>query len=177
MSTNDTSSAGQSSNSSGTGTSGSTSGGTSGGTGASSRAAEAYEAARDRTSAAYEAARDRASSAYDSASRAAGQATRTVGSGIDSNPMAAVVGGLAVGAVIGALLPRTQREQQLFGQYGERLADTAREAARAAKDTGREKLGELGLNKDAARDRITELVSSTANAAVDAVRGGGQGGQ
>jgi ElaB/YqjD/DUF883 family membrane-anchored ribosome-binding protein len=176
MSTNDNNSAGQSTTSTGTGSSGtgSSGGNGSGGTGASSRAAEAYEAARERTSAAYEAARDRASSAYDTARRGAGQATRKVGDGIDTNPMAAVVGGLAVGAVIAALLPRTQKEQQLFGQYGERLAGTAREAARAAKDTGREKLGELGLNKDAARDRISELVSSTANAAVEAVRGPGR---
>src|SRR5665213_871824 len=87
----------------------------SGGVGVS-RAADAYQAARERTSAFYGSARDSA--------RDAGR--RTV-EGIESNPMAVVVGGLALGVLIGALVPGSRRERELFGPVGRRITDTARE--------------------------------------------------
>ena len=113
-------------------------------------AAEAYQAARERTTEAYAGARDRAGSAYETARR------RTVDS-IESNPLAAVAGGLALGAVAAALLPRTRREEELFGDVGRRLGDTAREAARAAREAGREQMEELGLNKQGVRRRLDEF--------------------
>jgi ElaB/YqjD/DUF883 family membrane-anchored ribosome-binding protein len=139
-----------------------------------SRAAEAYQAARERTSAAYSAARERAGSAYETAREGASRATQRTAETVDSNPMVAVVGGLAFGAVAAALLPRTRKEEELLGAAGQRIRQTAQEAARAAQEAGKGKLGELGLSRDAARERVADLVSTTATAAVGAVRGQGQ---
>lgn len=142
---------------------------------ASQRAADAYQSARERTSAAYSAARERAGSAYESAGRRASE-------GIDSNPLAAVAGGLALGAILGALLPRTEKEEQLLGPAGRRINDTAREAARAAREAGRQQLDELGLSKEGLRARLDELgdraagaARSTAGAAADRVKSSKQG--
>ncbi|HEX8527030.1 MAG TPA: hypothetical protein VF689_08650, partial [Allosphingosinicella sp.] len=77
---------------------------TDGGGRSRSRAGEAYEAARARTSNAFARARDRASRA---ASRTATE--------IEANPMAAIAGGLAVGALLAAVLPGTRREEKLLG--------------------------------------------------------------
>jgi ElaB/YqjD/DUF883 family membrane-anchored ribosome-binding protein len=96
-------------------------------------AADAYQAARDRTSAAYSAARERAGSV--------GQ--RTV-EGIDSAPMVAIAGGLALGAVLGALLPRSSREEEMLRPVGQRLNETARQAIDTARDSARDQIGDLG---------------------------------
>src|SRR5687768_9366690 len=88
--------------------------GTDGNEGTSGRTAaarQAFESARERTAAAYATARERAGSAYETAGRRTGE-------GIDSNPVAAVVGGLAIGAIVAALLPRTSREEELLGGVG-----------------------------------------------------------
>ena len=133
-------------------------------------ARQAYESARERTAAAYAAARDRAGSAYESAGRRAGE-------GIDSNPVAAVFGGLALGAIIAALLPRTRREDEYLGSAGRRLNDSAREAARAAREAGRGQLDELGLNKDGLRSKLDEFTGRAVGALKDsagAARGKGK---
>jgi ElaB/YqjD/DUF883 family membrane-anchored ribosome-binding protein len=145
-------------------------GGESGGPLASARqsAADAYEAARERTSAAYEAARE--------AARSAGRRT---GDGIEANPMIAVAGGLALGAIVAALLPKTEREEELLGPVGRKITGTAREAAAAARDAGKQQLDELGLSRDGALRRLDEFtdkavgaVRSSAGAAAETVRSG-----
>src|SRR5690349_11039198 len=82
------------------------------------RAADAYQSARQRTATAYETARERAS-----------EVTRNATDQIAVYPVGAVLGGLAVGALLGFLLPRTQREVELLGATGKRLTGAAREAA------------------------------------------------
>lgn len=143
-----------------------------GGRGAAAR--QAFESARERTAAAYAAARERAGSAYETAGRKTSQ-------GIDSNPVAAVVGGLAIGAIVAALLPRTSREEELLGGVGRKLTDTARDAANAAKEAGRGQLDELGLSRDglqsrlnAFTDRAVGAVKTSAGAAAGAARGSGE---
>lgn len=96
-------------------------------------AADAYEAARDRTSAAYAAAREKAGSV--------GQRTAE---GIDSAPMVAIAGGLALGALLGALLPRSSREEELLRPVGQKLSETARGAIDSARETARDQIGDLG---------------------------------
>ncbi|HEY0413209.1 MAG TPA: hypothetical protein VGD66_08705 [Allosphingosinicella sp.] len=115
-------------------------------------AADAYQAAKDRTSAAYAAARGRA-----------GTVGQRTAQGIDSAPMAAIFGGLALGAIAGALLPRTAREEELLGPAGRRMTDTAREAVRAARDASRDEL-------DGFTDRAVSALRSSAGAAADSVR-------
>ncbi|WP_106639273.1 hypothetical protein [Allosphingosinicella vermicomposti] len=108
------------------------------------RFSSAADNARNRASDAYRAARERTGSAYSSARSRASSATQRTSDAISANPVAAVVGGLAIGAVVAALLPKTQREVQALGATGARLTDKAREAAKSATDAGREKLDELG---------------------------------
>ena len=114
---------------------------------ARAKASDAYSAAREKTSTAYGTARERTSD------------------GIDSNPVGALVGGLALGALLAAVLPKSRREQELLGDYGRRVNEKAKEAARAAKDAGRGKLDEMGLNKDAAKQKLKDLASSASEAA------------
>ncbi|MGZ8352631.1 MAG: hypothetical protein ACXWUJ_05950 [Allosphingosinicella sp.] len=145
------------------------------GTGGRTAAArQAFESARERTAAAYATARERAGSAYETAGRRTSE-------GIDSNPVAAVIGGLAIGAIVAAVLPRTGREDELLGTVGRKINDGAREAARAAKDAGRGQLDELGLNRDGLRSKLDEFtdravgaVKSSAGAAAGAARGSGE---
>ncbi|MEA3033697.1 MAG: hypothetical protein QOH86_1713 [Sphingomonadales bacterium] len=119
---------------------------------ASSAAADAYRSARERTSAAYTAARERA-----------GAVSQRTAESFDSAPMAAVIGGLALGAIAGALLPRSRREEELFGSVGRRINDGARDAVRAARDAGRDQL-------DGFTDRAVSALRSSAGAAADSVR-------
>jgi len=142
-------------------------------------AADAYQSTRERTSAAYQTARERAGSALQGARDTARSAGQRTAAGIETNPMAAVVGGLAIGLVAGAVLPKTRREQELLGSTGRRIHDTAREAVRAAKDAGRQQVEELGLSRDAVQRRLGEFtdravgaVKTSAGAAAGTVTSG-----
>jgi hypothetical protein len=141
------------------------------GGGRAAAARQAFESARDRTAAAYATARERAGSAYETAGR-------KTSAGIDSNPVAAVVGGLAIGAIVAALLPRTGREEEYLGGVGRKINDSAREAARAAREAGKGQLDELGLSREGLRGKLDEFtdravgaVKSSAGAAAGAARG------
>ena len=63
--------------------------------------------------------------------------------GIEGAPLLALGGGLALGALIAAVLPKTQTEERLMGPLGGRITDGARAAANAAKEASRERLSEL----------------------------------
>ena len=138
------------------------------------RASEAYEAARQRTATLYGSARDGAANAYESTRKGAARAGQRTAEEINANPLAALVGGLALGAIVAGLLPRTERETRSMGALGGRINDKAREAARAARDTGRDKLDELGFNRDNLGQKISELASS-ASAAIRDASGDGRG--
>lgn len=101
------------------------------------RAASALDAARERTLSAYETARDRSR-----------DTARQVTDQLSVYPVGAVVGGLAVGALLAFLLPRTERENRLLGATGRRLTSAARGAVQKGLDAGRERAqnltGELG---------------------------------
>ncbi|WBO21260.1 hypothetical protein [Sphingomonas abietis] len=131
---------------------------------------EAYETSREKASEAYAAAREKARSATEAAKKSAAD-------GLDSNPISALLGGLAIGAVIGALLPRTEREAKVLGTVGEKVRGAAGEAIEAAKGAGRDKLDELGLNRDHAREAMKSLldgaiaaVGSASTAAIDSAK-------
>jgi ElaB/YqjD/DUF883 family membrane-anchored ribosome-binding protein len=146
-------------------------------------AADAYASARERTSAAYSTARERAGSALSTAADTARSAGQKTAQGIDANPMAAIVGGLALGAIAAALLPKTQREQQLLGPAGRKITGTAKEAVRAAKEAGQSQLADLGLTKDGVRQKLDQFtdkavgaVKNTAGAAASTARTSATGG-
>ncbi len=144
------------------------------------RANEAYGGARERAIGAYDEARERAIEAYGSARERASAAKDKAGQGIDGAPLLALGGGLALGALIAAFLPKTQAEGKLMGPLGGRIADGARTAANAAKEAGREKLSELNITRDAGKgavksllDGLGEAARTGGNAAIGAVRNKG----
>ena len=105
------------------------------------RAIEAYESARDR--------------ATDTLSEA---------------PLIAIAGGIAAGALIAALLPRSRTEERLVGPTARRVKETARAAYKAARDTGTDRLDELGLNREKGEQTIRDLLKGV----TDAARASGQ---
>ncbi|HET8750601.1 MAG TPA: hypothetical protein VFM42_07655 [Sphingomicrobium sp.] len=114
--------------------------------------------------------RQRAIEAYESArDRAAGT--------LSEAPLLALAGGLAAGALIAALLPRTETESRLVRPTARRVKDTARAAARAARDTGSQRLEELGLTREKGEQTIrslfegvTDAAKASAEAALDTAR-------
>jgi hypothetical protein len=104
--------------------------------GARQRAIEAYEDARDR--------------AADTLSQA---------------PLLALAGGLAAGAVIAALLPRTEAEARAIRPTARRVKNTAKAAFDAAKTTGSQRLDELGLSREKGEQTIRNLLEGVADAA------------
>src|SRR3954466_10274129 len=95
-------------------------------------------------------ARQRAIEAYDGA-------RDRVSDTLGEAPLIALAGGIAAGALIAALLPRTQTEAKLVGPTARRVKETARAAARAARTTGSERLEELGLTRDKGQETIRSL--------------------
>ena len=111
-------------------------------------------------------ARQRAIDTYGSARERVSEAGRRATEGIDDAPLIALAGGLAAGALIAALLPRTEAETRALRPVGRRVRGTARDAAQAAKDAGTSRLTELGLT----RDKGAETLRSIFEGASDAVR-------
>ena len=115
---------------------------------------DAYEKVSDTVVSAYAAARDRASGA-----------AQTTATGIDANPLLALLGGLAMGAIAGALAPRSDKERELLAPVGGRIADAAKAALEAAKTAGTDALGEAGISQDNLRAQSSKLLEQLLKAA------------
>jgi hypothetical protein len=90
------------------------------------------------------------------------------GNTLDDYPLAVLAGGLAIGAIAGAVLPRTERETELLGPLGKRINDGAVAASRAAREAGKAELDNAGISRDAARDTVNRLVDGLLSAASSA---------
>ena len=108
------------------------------------RATEVYQAARERTASAYEAARSRAE-----------DVTRQATDQLAIYPAAAVIGGFAIGALLAAVLPRTEGEERVLGKTARRLTGAARDAAQRGLDAGKDQLD--GIREKAAK-KVGEAV-------------------
>lgn len=125
-------------------------------------------------------ARQRAIDTYESARDGVAGAGRRATEGIDDAPLIALAGGLAAGALIAALLPRTDAETRALRPVGQRIRGTARDAAQAAKEAGASRLTELGLTREKGAETLRailegagEAAKSSAKAAADAARNRG----
>jgi hypothetical protein len=117
--------------------------------------------------------RQRAIEAYEGARE---RAVDTLGEA----PLLALAGGIAAGALIASLLPRTEAETRLVRPTARRVKDSARAAIDAARETGTQRLNERGISREKGEetirnliDGITDAAHASANAAVDAVRNKG----
>jgi len=90
------------------------------------------------------------------------------GARLTENPGLLLAGGIAVGVVIGMLLPRFEREKAALEPIGRKLADGAAAAVQAAKDSGREQIESLIPNSDATKERVSALFGTVIDAAKDA---------
>jgi len=86
----------------------------------------------------------------------------------EANPLGIVAGGVALGALVGAILPRSQKEKQLLGPVGKRLGATAMAAFTAARESGKSELQNIGLTKGGAKDQVKTLLQNVAGAATTA---------
>jgi ElaB/YqjD/DUF883 family membrane-anchored ribosome-binding protein len=110
---------------------------------ASSRAGETISSFSDHASSAYETAKSRTSETYGRMADQGAQATsaisrlgqRTAGASRDllqfcrTQPLVLAGLGMALGAIIGALIPPTETEDRLFGETSDQVKDQARNVA------------------------------------------------
>jgi ElaB/YqjD/DUF883 family membrane-anchored ribosome-binding protein len=129
---------------------------------AKAKTTQSTAAARAKASVAYEKGKDAATSGVQQSRELARKAKGKTSDGIDKNPLAIVLGGIAIGAIVGALLPRTERETKVLGKAGKKLNKKARKMAEAAKAAGKDQVESLGLNGDALRLQFRDLVSKAA---------------
>jgi hypothetical protein len=98
---------------------------------------------------------------------ATGRARQTV-EGIGDNPVALLAGGVALGVLVGVLLPRAAKERELLDPLGRTLAQRATAAAQAAKDAGRQEIESLVPDRDATKERVSALFGNILDAAKSA---------
>lgn len=117
-------------------------------------------------------------SSIERARAAATDTTRRTVESLEQNPLGILVGGLAVGALAGALIPRTDKEKELLAPVGKRLSEGARAAAQTAREAGRSELESRGFTADAGREQFQNLLgglgkalSSAGAAAAKSARG------
>ncbi len=144
---------------------------------AKTKAKSAIASGKDKAGTAYSSSKAKANKAAQSSKESAKRAAQTTADTVDKNPLIALVGGLALGAIAAALLPRTQRENKLVGKVGNTVRTTAKNAAKNATDTAKAQLNELGVNAEEAKqqlrdlaNKVTQAASSAGSAAADSIK-------
>jgi hypothetical protein len=132
----------------------------------------AYRQASRFGTGAYDSASRLGRAAYGGADRLGHRARDSVSGLLETEPLVLGALGLAVGAALGALLPRTETEDRYFGETRDRLRDDAAVFARERLDEGREVAKDVyraaaseaeaqGLTPDGLSERIGEVASAT----------------
>lgn len=98
------------------------------------------------------------------AKAAANDAGTRILEGVESNPMAVLAGGIAIGLFAGALLPRTRLEGEYLGPLGAKLNEGARTAASAAKTAGQAELAAAGLSRVGANEQLGKVLEALGGA-------------
>ncbi len=140
-------------------------------------AVEKMSESKQRAAALLDEGKEKAAQSVVATREAAKKAADKSGETIAKSPLAVVAGGVALGALIGSLLPRSKAETKYVGGAGKKINETAKKAYDAAKDAGQEQIDNLGLSKDSVQDQIKDLLGkageaakSAAEAATDAVK-------
>lgn len=106
--------------------------------GASEWAEDTYGRVSDWAAETYEHRRERMSHLRDRSMRTLGNVRGGVQHYVSENPMVVGLVGLAAGLLIGALLPRTRRENEAFGEWSDEVRNQGLRYAREATHRGRE---------------------------------------
>jgi len=109
--------------------------------------------------------RQRAIEAYGNARDRVGNAGRRAGETLEEAPLIVLAAGLAAGAAIAALLPRSRTEDRMLRPVTDRARETARNAVQAAKGAGQDRLDELGLTRQKGSDAIRSIIEGASDAA------------
>lgn len=120
--------------------------------------------------------RPAAAKARDKAKAVQERAKQSVEAGVqrlEDNPLAALAGAIAVGAVAAAIIPASRRELATIGPIGERVKDAMGEAFRAAKSAGAEQLTASGMTATAATSGLGVLAGHLVTAALSATNAAG----
>ena len=112
-----------------------------------------------------ETARQRAIEAYDSARDGVADAGRKATGTLKEAPLIALAGVAAAGALIATLLPRTRVETEALRPTVRRVRKTAKAAIDAARETGSDRLNELGITRNKGEETIRSLVEGVTDAA------------
>jgi hypothetical protein len=94
---------------------------------------------------------------------------QTASQQIDNSPLVAVGAGLALGAVLGAVLPASRKEKELLTPLGSKLTDAGFGAVDRAKDMGKQKFDEM------AGDKVREFLGMTSSSGSSSGSGNGGG--
>ena len=108
----------------------------------------------------------------DSARKAAHDIAEKSRTTFQRNPFLTIAGVIAVGAIVGALIPKTRTENKHMRDSGRRMSLKARETFENLRKSGEDRLEQLGLNTselaDQARDFLSKLLMAAKNAAESA---------
>jgi hypothetical protein len=90
----------------------------------------------------------------------------------ESNPLGLAVGGLAVGFIVGTLLPQTRVENERIGEMSDRLIDAAKDTAGEAVERGKQVAQDavgaaVDTAKESGREQSEELSSTLKDRAQD----------
>jgi Protein of unknown function (DUF3618) len=90
----------------------------------------------------------------------------------ESNPMGLVIGGVALGFLVGTLIPKTRVENEQMGEMSDRLMDAAKSTSVDALERGKEVAGEavgaaVETAKESGREQGQELGSTLQERAQD----------
>jgi ElaB/YqjD/DUF883 family membrane-anchored ribosome-binding protein len=105
-------------------------------------ARDTYERASSWASDAYEGSSDRLGHARSRSMQGFGRARRGVEDYVSQNPVMVGLVGLAAGLLIGALLPRTRREDRVFGAWADEVREQGLRYAHEMTQRGREYVDE-----------------------------------
>jgi len=89
---------------------------------------------------------------------------------LTENPYVLVAGGVALGVLIGMLIPRSAKERELLDATGRQIADKVTGTVQAVKEAGKAEIDGLLPSKQAAQDRVGALFGNLVDAAKGATQ-------
>ncbi|HEY8607854.1 MAG TPA: DUF3618 domain-containing protein [Noviherbaspirillum sp.] len=143
---------------------------------ARSRLQETTQSARSRLQETTQSAQARMSEMSRRSQMHYSRAKQQVGQFADEQPLMIGAIGIAVGAALGALLPRTRREDELLGDTRDELLERAKEAAREQAETVKQSAQRVAEMAKQEATRMKDDMASTASQSMGQGQGQAQGG-